>query len=208
MMHADIPPRRLPLHRIRRCVALLTFFGAIAVLSLAWKEHTFILRSAAYFWTVSDALAPADAIIVLGGGASRPYAAAQLYRSGLAGRILVDDDDDRKLVLNLNVPPQDVVTFGRGLRNTYQEACALADWATKNAAQRFIIPTEPFPSRRVGWIFARKLGRVGAGAMIDVLRIPGYAADDWWLNSGGRGQFLSEIVKYLYYHFRYLFDQC
>jgi len=163
---------------------------------------------AARTWAVSDTVRVVDAAAVLGGGAYRPYAAMQLYRDGLATRILVDEDADKKLLLNLDIPAEVVVKFGNGLRNTYEEACALTRWVGKNKVHWIIIPTETFPSRRVKWIVARQLGTFDANVLIDVVAVPGYSADDWWTDKGGRQQFLTEIVKYFYYRVRYIFASC
>jgi hypothetical protein len=72
----------------------------------------------------------------------------------------------------------------------------------------FNIPTEPFSSRRVRWIFARQLSATGAQVMIDIIPAAGYTSDDWWLNKDGRNKFLSEITKYVYYRIRYTFARC
>jgi len=190
-------------------VAIPLLVVAIAVSLLAWRGYEPVLRLAAYQWAISDTLDPADAVVVLGGGTpDRPHEAVELYFRGMASRILLDDDGDQKLVLGRNVPPQAVVMFGSGLRNTYEESCALVDWAKKNGAQRFIIPTELFSSRRVRWIFAHKLDDLGAHVVLDVVRPSRYTPDDWWLNRDGRAQFLTEIAKYFYYRVRYAFAQC
>jgi uncharacterized SAM-binding protein YcdF (DUF218 family) len=206
-MNNDVPSRRA-VRRTRAGVALLTVAAAVAVALPLWNEHTSIFRSAAQLWAVSDTLAPADAVVVLAGGSTRPRAAVQLYRSGLAARILLDDDNDRNLVLSLHVPPRAVEMFGIGLHNTRGEACAMVDWIKKNGAHRIIVPTESFPSRRVKWVFGRELESAGAEVTIDVLQIPGYTADDWWSAKGGRDNFLTEIIKYVYYRLRYSFDKC
>ena len=191
---------------MRALFPMLAVFVTICASYLAWKDRASILSIAAYKWVVSDTLGPADAIVVLGGGRDRPYAAAQLYRRGLANQILVDNDRDRRAMIRLNVPPQAVASFGIGLRNTYEEACALADWAGRNSVQRFIIPTELSASRRVKWIFDRKLREAGGHIMINVTSA--YSADNWWLTTTGRDQFRTELVKYLYYRIRYLFAAC
>lgn len=170
--------------------------------------HSYILKIAADNWMVSDKVGPADAVVVLGGGADRSYAAAQLYREGWVSQILVDEDENREILLNLNTPPHAVMMFGRGLRNTYEEACALADWTATNRTRRYIIPTELFPSRRVQWIFARKLEGLGAKITIKVIPAKEYASDNWWLNAVARDQFWSELVKYFYYRVRYPFAHC
>jgi uncharacterized SAM-binding protein YcdF (DUF218 family) len=195
--------------RARSLGALLTLLLAIVLVLLLWNERQSILRSAAHSWAVSDqATTPADAVAVLAGGDDRPRMAVQLYRSGLVSRILLDDDDDRRLVHNLNIPPQAVEMFGKGLNNTYEEACALAAWAEKNGAQHIIVPTELFPSRRVKWIFAREFNSVPDKVIVDVLPIPKYTADNWWRSTEGRDEFATEIVKYSYYRLRYSFDPC
>jgi hypothetical protein len=62
---------------------------ALAVLLLAvsagWLARVQILQGAARAWIVSDSVVPADAIAVLGGGLeTRPFAAADLYKKGMA----------------------------------------------------------------------------------------------------------------------------
>jgi uncharacterized SAM-binding protein YcdF (DUF218 family) len=206
-MRSDLPTRFAPLHP-GACVAAVMLLVAAGASVPAWHWSASILRSAADGWAVSDTLAPADAVAVLGGGSARPYAAAELYRRGVARRVLIDDDNIRALMLSLNVPSRDIEMFGSGLHNTYGEACALAEWVGRNGAQRVIIPTEFFPSRRVKWVFARKLGPLGAAVEIDILQIAGYGADDWWSNSAARNQFVSEIAKYFYYRTRYIASRC
>lgn len=204
-MLADNKPAKYGVPQTLTGVAVLAVIG---VSLLAWRGYEPVLRIAADQWVISDTVDPVEAVVVLGGGVRRPYTAAELYRGGLASRILVDNDFDRKLVLSLNVPPQDVVMFGAGPRNTYEEACALEDWVGKNAVHGIIIATELFPSRRVRWIFTRKLMDLGVRVTIDVIPNPRIAADNWWFNGDGRAQFLTEIAKYFYYRVRYAFAQC
>jgi uncharacterized SAM-binding protein YcdF (DUF218 family) len=206
-MSTDLPTRFAPL-RLRFSAVAVILIVIVGLPILVWQKGVSMLQSAADRWAVSDALVAADAVVVLGGGSSRPYAAAELYRRGMARRVLVEDDNIRALIMTLNVPSPDVETFGTGLHNTYGEACAVADWVERNGAHRIVIPTELFPSRRVRWIFSRKLAPLGATAEIDMLQIDNYSADDWWTKRGGRIQFLTEIAKYLYYGTRYLFAQC
>lgn len=196
------------MQRSHRWLVLALSIAAAGATFLAWQERNSILGSAAHSWAVSSRLAPTDAIVVLGGSIERTTAAAQLYRSGLASRILVDDDDNQKRLLGSGIPAQAVELIGSGPRSTYEEACALRDWAGKNGTRRVVIPTEWSPARRVRWIFARELKGLGTKVTIDVISVGRYPIDDWWSNRASRDRFLSEIVKYFYYRMRYTFSHC
>src|SRR3984885_6284532 len=64
--------------------------AAVLVAVLVWAERTPILTEAARLWVVQDPLQAADAIAVLGGGENlRPFVAAELYKKGVADKILV-----------------------------------------------------------------------------------------------------------------------
>ena len=63
--------------------------------AVAWLERTALLQSAADLWVVSDPITPADAVVVLGGGADvRPFVAADLYAKGLVHKVLVSQVED------------------------------------------------------------------------------------------------------------------
>jgi uncharacterized SAM-binding protein YcdF (DUF218 family) len=95
------------------------------------REH--LLRVAAALWIVSDPVTRADAIVVLGGGLeTRPFAAAELWRRGLADKILISQGSEeravsigvvpshtelnREILLKLGIPAGVVETFGTAIR--------------------------------------------------------------------------------------------
>src|SRR5262245_10358217 len=85
--------------KIRRC-----FYRGLAMVILAvaglvgWLERESLLQEAADLWVVSDPLTHADAIVVLGGSfQTRPAAAADLYRRGVANKVLVSHWSDYQL---------------------------------------------------------------------------------------------------------------
>jgi hypothetical protein len=70
--------------------------GILAVVLLAlsagWFNRVQVLRGAARAWVISDSIAQADAVVVLGGGLeTRPFVAGDLYKKGVAKQILVSD---------------------------------------------------------------------------------------------------------------------
>ena len=207
-----------------------TILGVILLaLYAGWLARVQILRGAARAWVVSDPIAPADAIVVLGGGLeTRPSAAGELYKNGLAKQILISDvrppgpadmlkpiyshaEENRAVLLKLGIGSEAIVKFGTNLANTYEEARALARWAETNGIKSIIVPTEIFSSRRVRWIFNRELSSVGVRVEVLALNPREYNADNWWQDKSpwhvrsreGVSAFLNELIKYLYYRIRY-----
>jgi uncharacterized SAM-binding protein YcdF (DUF218 family) len=175
---------------------------------LAWLGREALLRQVASLWIVSDTLTHADAIVVLGGNAhTRPQAAAELYRRGLASKVLVSypPDYQRNLItlLNLGVPAGSIEAFGRANANTKEEAAALRDWAEQHAAFAFIIPTEPFMTRRVRWAFHREFSGTGAKIEVQPITPLDYSPQDWWKTDRATVAFKTEMMKYIYYRWNY-----
>jgi uncharacterized SAM-binding protein YcdF (DUF218 family) len=189
------------------------FAGVVFAIAAAWAFHGFLLRRVARLWIVSDPISHADAIVVLGGGrAIRPAAAAELFQRGVAREILVPKSNydqgqeasaTNSILVDRGVPADAIVEFPILLHSTYGEARGILEIARTRGIKRLVIPTDIFPTRRTRWIFERELA--ATGVQIDVLAIPApdYGDEDWWVQGRGSGAFLSEIVKYLYYRAAY-----
>jgi len=193
----------------------------VLVFAVAWMARASILRGVAHLWVVSDALDRADAIVILGGRVDvRPFAAAALYKRGLAPQVLVSKakagpihplqllpsqiELTRQILSKLGVPQQAIVEFGGdGSSNTYEEARAVLDWARISGARSVIIPTDIFTSRRVRWIFRRQLAPASVRVMVQSVAPPEYSIDDWWRHESGVIEFQNEVIKYLYYRLKY-----
>jgi uncharacterized SAM-binding protein YcdF (DUF218 family) len=197
---------------------IIAMLASIAI--AAWLGREPLLRCAASLWIISDPITRADAIVILGGNFHvRPLVAADLYRRGLANKILVsqtvdmqqasvavtpsDTELNRAALLKLGVPSAAVESFGNANTNTREEAVAVRQWAERNAASKFIIPTEIFNARRVRWIFQRELS--GTGVIIEVpsFEPPGYTRGEWWKAEQGVIAFQNELIKYIYYRLSY-----
>ncbi len=100
---------------------LVTLLALCALLAIGYVFRASLLRGAAGVWIVNEPLSKADAIVVLGGGvATRPFAAARLFHQGLAPKILLTNpqpapatqlgllhaeaDLECSILLNRNVP--------------------------------------------------------------------------------------------------------
>lgn len=204
-------------------------FVLVSLGGWAWFERAPLLRDIADLWIVSDAVTHADAVVVLGGGlADRPFVAANLYKKGLANKVLVSQAADnvldsqvvegdaatigtvqkhtelnRQALLKLGVPASAIETFGTANRNTRDEAVALSKWAGSHGAKVVIIPTEIFSSRRVRWIFRREFAGKVTRIEVSVIEPSRYTQADWWKHKEGIISFQLEILKYIYYRLMY-----
>jgi uncharacterized SAM-binding protein YcdF (DUF218 family) len=188
-----------------------TWRFATVILALAgligWLERESLLREGANLWIVTDPLTHADAIVVLGGNSrTRPPVAADLYRRGLADKVLISHSDyqfNRAALLNLGVPASAIEAFGKMNTNTREEAVALREWSERNVASVFIIPIEPFITRRVRWIFRREFSGRPVTFEVQPFDPPDYSRDRWWTTDQGTIAFQDEMLKYLYYRYKY-----
>jgi uncharacterized SAM-binding protein YcdF (DUF218 family) len=190
-----------------------------ALIVCIWLGREPLLRGTASLWIVSDPLTRADAIVVLGGDSQeRPLRAAELYRRGLADKVLLsqtaeveqvavgaapsDAELNRTALLKLGVPPGAIENFGTANTNTMEEAVAVKEWAKRNAASVFLVPAEIFSARRVRWTFDRVLSG-SAVTIVPSFEPPGYTRSEWWKKEEGVIAFQNELLKYLYYRLRY-----
>ena len=78
---------------------LIGMFVLATVVAGGWLLREPALRGAANLWIVSDPISRADAIVVLGGGLeTRPFIAAQMWRRGLADKILISQSPEKRAV--------------------------------------------------------------------------------------------------------------
>ena len=193
---------------------------ACASVALAWTVRIPLLRSAAGMWIVSDAVAPADAAAVLGGGVDvRPFAAAEYYRKGLVKKILVADvrpsraetlgitpshtELNRRALIALGVPMHAIEIFGHAASSTHEEVAALHAWAQQSHAGSVIVPTEVFSSRRVRWVLGRMFAGDAVRIVVPALEARDYASAEWWRSEQGLIAFQNEVLKYVYYRIKY-----
>ena len=191
----------------------------VVLLAAVWLERAPLLCGAAELWIVSDPIAPADAVAVLGGDLdTRPFVAADLYKKALVPKVLVSQvvegrasamglipghsELNRIVLVKLGVPDTAIEMFGEANGSTKDEAVTLRAWADRHDVSRIIIPTESFSARRVRWIFDRLFA--GSSVGIEIATIgPNYTHAEWWKSETAMMAFQNEIMKYLYYRLKY-----
>jgi uncharacterized SAM-binding protein YcdF (DUF218 family) len=195
-------------------------FVLASVAAGGWLIREPLLRGAANLWIVSDPVGRATAIVVLGGGLeTRPFVAAELWRKGLADKILISQGAEeraasvgaipshselnREILLKLGVSAGAIEKFAVASKSTRGEAVALREWTEQNGASAFIIPSEIFPARRVRWIFRREFSGTAVRIEVPSIEPPGSTRSDWWKTEEGLLAFHNEVLKYIYYRLKY-----
>jgi uncharacterized SAM-binding protein YcdF (DUF218 family) len=181
-----------------------------------WLERTTLLQGTADLWVISDPITPADAAVVLGGGYDvRPVAAAELYAKGLVRKVLIsrvsekgitpgDTELNLTILRKLGVPESAVGYFGNGSKNTWDEAVALKEWTKRHETSALVVPVEVFFARRARWVFRREFFGTGIRVEVPSSNPPhAYSQTGWWKSDGGLTAFSTEVIKYIYYRFKY-----
>ena len=70
-------------------------------------------------------------------------------------------------------------------------------------ARSVIVPTQAFSSRRVRWMVERELTGTGIQVRVIALDNTEYGLSDWWKDDKAIIEFQNEVIKYVYYRFKY-----
>ncbi len=191
------------------------FVLILAILLIVWVVIAPLLAD---YLVVEKPLAQADAIIVLSGSAvykERTKKAAELYRQGLAPRVLITNDgeragwstseqtnpsfvdlEQRELIAN-GVMPDAIVVLPGVVLGTDQEAKVLADEIDARPIRSVLIVTSAYHTRRALKTFEKMLA--GKNVEIGISHAPiGERTPKpwtWWLSPRGWSMVGSEYVK-------------
>ena len=175
------------------------------------------LLAAGRMLVVADPLPPrADAIVILGGSIpDRTLAAADLYRAGLAPRVVVTREragtgqaalhargvrlpEDAELTVmalrGLGVPSQAIVVLRRRAVSTESEARTIARWACRQGVRRLVVVTSRAHTRRARLILRQALGK-GIELALRPSRSDAFTAARWWRVRRDAKLVLSEYEK-------------
>ena len=176
-----------------------------------------VLLGAGRALVVADPLPPqADAIVILAGSVpDRTLEAADLYRAGLAPRVVVtrerlprgqaalrargvrlpEGDELTVTALHeLGVPPGAIVVLRRRGASTESEARTIARWACAHRLRRLIVVTSRAHSRRARLILRQALG-AGIALAMRPSRYDAFAPARWWHVRRDAKIILSEYQK-------------
>jgi len=215
---AIVPPPVKP-HRWFVRTAWIT--GILAVLIVfGYIFRALLLTTLASAWVVNQPATTADAIVVLGGNINdRPFAAAKLFQQHVAPKILyMDVSDDpvdqlnitqtereitRRILLSNRVPESAIQAIGQQVASTYDESRAVRAWVRQTGATSILITTDLFHTRRARWIFRHELQDTPVKLYIIPVNPRQYTASNWWKSEEGVIAFQNEVIKSIYYWFKY-----
>lgn len=194
----------------------------LALVLLVFLLRAPILTGVAEGLIVNDPPAPADIIFLLNGDFNtRPFQAAELYKGGLAPRIVIARAEDGAAVKLGLIPNEtdiavgvlerkgvpaakiDILAFPGGVTSTFDEAAALHDYIETHPIGKVMLITSAFHSRRAKWIFERELA--GQPVSLEMVAVPYSTFDqtNWWTNENGLITLNNEYIKLIFYYFKY-----
>jgi uncharacterized SAM-binding protein YcdF (DUF218 family) len=161
--------------------------------------------------------APADVVVILAGSYDRTLHAADLYRKGMARRVVVsrpvaepvhlrlaalgipvtpEEETQKKILTHLGVPASAIDILPGSSQNTRGEAKALAGYLGDRTLN-VIVVTSPFTARRASFILGHYLAR---GQKMQVVPTP-YEEFEWrwWRDPASARVVLLELAKLLYF---------
>ena len=173
------------------------------------------------FLISEDPVAPADAIIVLGGTRNgRWLEALDLYEAKIAPHIVLSSDRSdgsdseyqrrgvrisrtsdlvRDAMVGLGVPPDAVEVFPFPLDNTAHEAEASRILAQERGWRRLLIVSSKYHTRRARFAFERAFSGSGVQIMVRGTRYDPVSPRTWWTRRKDARWVLQEIGKLFLY---------
>lgn len=194
----------------------------VIFLALGWPTVAWL---AAEVLIVRAVPTNADSLVVLAGSATyieRTQQAAQLFKDGLAPRIILTDDNQEsgwsaKLQTNplyvqlatdelklRGVPDERIEIVPEAVSSTRDEAARVREYTTTSGLHSILVVTSAYQVRRARWTFNQVFA--GSGVSISFSSVP--PGDQtprpltWWLSRSGWRMVAGEYVKLAYYFVR------
>lgn len=196
---------------VARCAVVLVVLAALAAGAAALGAH----RLSAWL-SASDAVEPADAILVLGAEPTRAIGGANLYRRGIAKTVFLSvpfrepryvaieregiampwfEEAGRTLMARRGVPDAAIRLLGKDLVSTVAEAREAARVLAPTAAT-LVVVTSPYHVRRARRIFRDHLPQTRIIVVAsDAETLPA----DWWNDQEAARNVLLELAKFAWY---------
>lgn len=171
---------------------------------------------------VDDPLHKADLLFVLNGDYdTRPFYTMELYRQGLAPRVVIAQAEDSpavelgvvenstqiavQIMSHEGLPPEALLILNKEspVTSTFDEARALKNYVQANQVGSVILVTSAFHTRRARWILEKELQGVEVELQVAGAPHSGFNARNWWRTEDGLVFVNNEYIKLLFYWLKY-----
>lgn len=194
--------------RIRIYVVRRIMIGVTILALVLWLSRHLWLPKLYDFLDVGQPPEQADFIVVLGGGAdgNRAILAAELYRQGLAPRLIASGCypailSDMEELIQAGVPSE-VIISNVHAESTWNEAKQVLTLLKQENATSALIVTDGFHTRRARATYDHL--QTDPEIRLTFVSTSGpFVADSWWQIPSGPRLVLGEYVKLAYYLVRY-----
>lgn len=190
-----------------RSLAVVTVGLAIVV-----ATHPFWLRAMAELLVVADPPRSADAIVVLAGNSpERATHAIELYRTGIAPRVIVSDEPvrthafastwselHRRGIANLPIPDRALMVLPIS-QSTYEEALRTRDALEQEGLHSIVLVTDAFHSRRALMVFRHVFREADLDVHVSPSQFPALWTRYWWHDEDRTWEVVTEYFKLGYY---------
>ena len=195
------------------------FIVLIVSLIILFLTANIWLTAMAGFLEVSDPLEKADAILVLGGGGGdRISEAAELYKRGFSGYLIISAGPlyagVRVREIGAEVEARDAVYLGVPAEHIYLEKEALSTFENatltlplikKHGFKKIIVVTSPYHTRRASLVFKKRYRKEGIKVIIHPAphsKYAKYSKITWWTRHEDTQIVISEWMSLIYYFLR------
>ncbi len=212
--------------RARGCLVAITGFLVAATVGgvVVYQLRAPLLAKVGSLVYETDALASADAIVVLSGGLDRLIEAADLFRAGHAPVVVLtrqpenpitgelqarglDVESNLELRLDyleaLGVPSHATIVLQRIVASTHAEAELVAEWAAARNVARIMVVTTGFHTARARLAFSRSFQGQPTVLLLRASRVSDFDPAAWWHDRLGVRTVLVEVQKLIYYRLMY-----
>ena len=209
MLRASVSGQRRNAQRGGIFFRLLFLIFFLAFLVVLYLVRNPILRLAGSFWIVDETPQVSDVIVILSDdnyAGDRATRASELYRSGMAPRILASGRNLRSYagiaelmahdLKDRGVPANAIIALGHRAEDTREEAEVVSQAIAAHGWKKVLLVTSNYHTRRADYIFERALPR-GTELRVIAARDMDYDPDNWWRSRMGVKIFLHEAVGYI-----------
>jgi uncharacterized SAM-binding protein YcdF (DUF218 family) len=160
-----------------------------------------------------DKIAPADCILVLGGGrGERVLQGVELYKKKYAPQMMMTGEFEQvlfgptyhwalqgqKLAVSRGVPKNDIIPILTSM-STHDDATLAKTECLKHNYKSLIVVSEPFHTKRAYYTFKKVFKGSGIKLMIYPVQGSWWTKDNWYQSEKGLIAGEEEYIKLLYY---------